>query len=433
MTLQHVLIFYSHQQDKELWSELLQHFTVSAYLLDQEPEECMPAHPPSAIVVFDSSKEEKGIESLPSIVDAYPDKPLFLVVEDPSKAYLLAALKQRVHHFFTLPPKEGVLLNAVLKVVPSRPPTPWHRKVQTWLQGLWRRMRPAGNAREDPLPALHRQPPAPSSELFLPEKQLILDESYDMLVLFFGNFSVYSKHSAMPPMKGKKNITILAYLLFYHHKLIHKDVLMDQFWRDHTTSSAKNSLNVAIYSIRKNLSKIFKDEDVIIYDQESYGLNPELKIITDTEKFMHFWKKGSRIETTQGIEKALSTYNTALEIYKQEFLPSLRFDDWCEYERENLKEIYLFILNRLGNYFFERKQYEACINICKRMLDEDDCLEEVYRKLICCYSMTGLNDLAIRQYFKCKKTLHQELNMAPSEQTEQLYRSLQSGEQIRNC
>ena len=155
-------------------------------------------------------------------------------------------------------------------------------------------------------------------------------------------------------------------MLLHHHKSVHRDILIDRFWPDHNSAAAKNSLNVAICSIRKNLSEVVKDQEVILFENESYCINPELEIITDIEKFTYYWEKGKAIEATQGLKNALHAYNKAVALCQEDFLGNLRFEDWCESERDNLREIYLFILNRLSTYFYDQQNYYGCINICKK-------------------------------------------------------------------
>ena len=199
---------------------------------------------------------------------------------------------------------------------------------------------------------------------------------------------------------------------------------MELFWGDVAPSSARNSLNVAISSIRKDLETLLEGRNTIIYENECYSINPELAILTDVEQFNYFWDKGKVIESTQGLEHALGAYNKALSLYRNDFLQHMLYEEWCEGERDTLKETYLFILNRLSVYYFANKQYDACINIGKKMLQKDNWLEDVHRKLIECYHALGLNDLAIRQYRKCEDTLKKELDVQPSNQTLELLKKI---------
>lgn len=59
--------------------------------------------------------------------------------------------------------------------------------------------------------------------------------------------------------------------------------------------------------------------------------------------------------------------------------------------------------------------------VFRMMLEKDDCLENIHRKLILCYYQLGRRDLAIRQYHKCVEALQKELNIEPSLSTKELF------------
>ena len=432
-----IALFHSPHQENDFDEVFNQDFNIVSYPLDQTVTREFLSPKPSLAIIFDASKEEQGIARLEEIKTNFPNLPLFLMVEDPSKAYLMAALRFKVSNFLTLPINNSELRQLILQAINSNKQQSTSQKIWRWCFSFFNR--PPSNLAAIPeiTPKIEESKKLEDWDtephLYLHFPKINPEErsrTYDMSVQFFGNLNIDVREKPIPRITGEKNTTIMAYLLFHHHRPTHREILMEQFWSDFTPSSAKNSLNVAICSLRKNLSKTFPGQEVIVYDQQSYGINPELKIITDTEKFIHCWKKGNAIESSQGLAPALEIYNSAVNYYKAEFLANLRFENWCEYERDNLKEIYLYILNKLGIHFFSQKEYDACINIGKKMLKEDICLEEVHRKMMKSYYLLGQIDLAHMQYFRCKKALHEELNLNPSEQTVELFNRIQNGRPV---
>ncbi|MBK8192159.1 MAG: winged helix-turn-helix domain-containing protein [Lewinellaceae bacterium] len=395
--------------------------------LDQQPD---------LVIICDSSKEEQGIARLEEVKTRFPNLPLFLIVEDPSKAFLMAALRFKVSRLFTLPLDVDEFRHAILQVVKKNKKIGTFEKIGNWFYNFQQHAQSLMSALSEPdneheeYGAEEVWPKNPHPYLHLPNTKLETDRNYDMSVQFFGNLNIEVREKPKPHIRGTKNTTVLAYLLFHHHRLTHREILMEKFWCDISPSCAKNSLNVAICSLRKNLMESFPNQDVIVFDNQSYGINPEMKVITDTEKFIYHWKAGNAIESEHGLAAAISAYNNAVDYYKDEFLSNLRLENWCEYERDNLKEIYLYILNKLGIHFFGLMEYDTCINIGKKMLREDICLEEVHRKLMRSYYLLGQPDLAHLQYFKCKKALQEELNLKPSEPTVELFNRIQNGKPV---
>lgn len=437
MRKQDIIFFYSHEKEKALVNEFCPDTNVLFSPLDQSFKKKKIDTGIPLIIIYDSSKGGKSLNKLKDIKYNLPQSPLLLLVKNPTKEYLMAALNYRVSAFFQLPVKNEKVIMAINKILKQQKKGPLLKVIWEWLrliphltQSLIRgTVAPFKQYRSD-LKNLEKLGIAPHNLLPFIGQESESDNAYDLNVQFFGPLRVKIRGKTVPNIKGKKNTLVLAYLLFNHHKSVHRDVLIDRFWSDVNMACAKNSLNVAICNIRKDLAKVLQDQEVILYENESYCINTQLEIITDVEKFKYFWKKGRAIEASQGLSNALHAYNKAVALYQEEFLGNLRYEDWCESERANLREIYLFILNRLSAYFFEQKNYYACINICKKMLSTDECLEEVYRKLMKCYYALGLTDIAFKQYFKCKKVLEEELALQPSKPTIELFEKIQNGKTI---
>ncbi len=386
------------------------------------------------IVLWNSAQEAAGIARLDEIRLEHPEVPVLLVVNNPSREYLLAALQYPVEGVLTLPLDQQQFQQILRRVARTMRP----RGLGQWLERGWTRMEkslrrafagwPApGRGADRGLEALGvaLQPSLPFFNQKLEQGRL-----FDIQVQFFGDLDIKIKGVSVPEIAGKKNVAVLAYLLFHHCKSIHKDILMDLFWSDVTPASARNSLNVAMCSIRKTLNQAYSAQEIILYNSDNYCINTELEVLTDVDKFIYFWKKGRAIEASQGLADALGAYDRAVALYKDEFLSSVRLDDWCETERDNLREIYLFILNRLSTYAFEQKDYNACINLCQKMLAKDECLEDIHRQLMASYQALGLTDLAQKQYFKCEKALERELSMRPSETTRALFQKIKNGRSV---
>ncbi len=249
----------------------------------------------------------------------------------------------------------------------------------------------------------------------------------DLKIRFFQELCIEFKGKKVRKIPGKKIGSILAYLLYYHHQPIHREKLMALFWGERSPSSANNSLNVAIYTIRKHFQSVFPEQEIILYRNDSYVINPELDISSDSGLFMDYWQKARSIEVSQGLEAAIGVYNKALALYRGDFLENMLYEEWCEAERDNLKEIYLLMLERSSTYFFNEGLYTASINICRKILAKDPCLEYSYRRLIICYDRLGLRDKAIRQFQKCARILSEELGVEPSEETKRIFVEISEG------
>ena len=380
---------------------------------------------PGLILFILEENNQNSLERLETIQRRLKTVPIIVLADNPAQAEIIEVFRRGVDDFFTFPLNEQAFLKSVLQhsitayLTAAGYASPLKRATQV-LSKYWRaslnRFRRKQQDYELDTSALRFIPNELASS-FLEEPNI---DFYDIRIQFFGQLKVEMRGNTLPPIPGKKVNSILAYLLYNHAKPIHREKLMGKFWGDNAPSSARNSLNVAIHTIRKQFQEILPEQDVLIYQNQYYSINSNLDIITDVELFMQYWQKGNRIEKEQGLENALGAYNKAAALYQGDFLEDMLYEEWSEAFRDNLKETYLFILDRQSNYFFSKKAYGVAINICKKMLAKDPCMEDVHRKLIICYKKIGHRDKAVRQYQKCEQILRTELNMPLSEETKAL-------------
>jgi len=247
----------------------------------------------------------------------------------------------------------------------------------------------------------------------------------DLDVRLFGRLSITFAGKKLPVFPGRKKEMILAYLLYHHGQVFHREQLMEKFWPDCEPSSARNSLNVTIHAIRSYLSSFCSpDNEFLIFQRESYQWNPDLYLVTDVQIFREIWKGRHRTEEVDNVQADL---RKAYELYQGDLLQNLPYAEWCQEEREHLREIFIQICDRLSQIHFEREEFRLAIPYCERMLEIDPCLEEAYRMLMVCYARGGKRNLAIRQFEKCKRTLHRELSIEPSQLTRDTATAIQEG------
>lgn len=424
-----IIFFSAGVHEKQLYNYLLEKANIVTFPFGYDLQKRDIVRKKTLAILWYSQGDNKVFNKIQSLHQKFPKLPIILIGENPSAKDLLKVINHKVDNFLTLPLNKAEIHNSIEKLVGSSIEKDlWKQlgrsKVGKSLFQLWT------DFRED-----YKQDMASGSLAIIPAQysRLLADPKpekgkiYDLNIYFFDSLRITREGKPIPAIKGKKNKSLLAYLLYHHHKPIHREVLMDKFWGDVSPDSARNSLYVAICNIRKYFTAIFPNREVILLENDCYAINSELEILTDIDQFHFFHKKGKSIETLQGLKHALGAYNKALALYKGDFLGRMPFEEWCEPIRANLIEIYLFILNQECVYFSDRNEYDACIQIGKKMLEKDSCLEEVHRKLMRSYYALGLNDLSIRQYLTCKETLEKELNIHPSSQTQELFRQIQAG------
>lgn len=382
------------------------------------------AFPPQEVVIFilDGPLAE-ALPYLEAIPQKLPGAPVILIAEKPDREDIIQAFRLGVKDclLFPLEPDEfRKTLEGHWKSNNFQAGKPqcrrWKERLLNWLGIV--------PVQRIPSPAslkLGIRPDGLPESFFLPKGRQEL-AGHEVEAQFFGSFRLRVRGQDLPLLPGEKVNALFAYLLYNRQKPVHREILLSRFWEYTSPSSARKSLNVAIHTLRQHLQECLPDMEFIQYYNDNYLANPELDIITDVDQFLSYWHKGRAIEASHGPKEALEYYTAATTLYRGDFLEDMHYEEWCEQERDNLKETYLILLDRLGTFFLQEEACEMAGKIFRMMLEKDDCLENVHRKLILCYYRLGRRDKAIRQYYKCSESLRKELNIEPSQSTKELFR-----------
>jgi DNA-binding SARP family transcriptional activator len=85
---------------------------------------------------------------------------------------------------------------------------------------------------------------------------------------------------------------------------------------------------------------------------------------------------------------------------------------------------FLRAADQLAELYIAENQLSSAIELCRRILAEDNCWERAYRYLMRVYHEFGDQGQVARTYQKCVRTLREELDVSPAEETVILYNQL---------
>jgi DNA-binding SARP family transcriptional activator len=173
-----------------------------------------------------------------------------------------------------------------------------------------------------------------------------------------------------------------------------------------------------------------KDVPVIVYSDGTYRLHPDMRLWLDIEEFDKLVERGRLHEDVGETDQATAAYEFATGLYRGEFLADDPYDDWAALIRERLRLAYLDTLGRLGNLHFNAGRYASSGYLCRRIIEEDPCREDAYRRLMRCYSRQGQPHLALIQYRVCAGALRSELGVEPDLATVKLHDQIRHHESV---
>ena len=217
---------------------------------------------------------------------------------------------------------------------------------------------------------------------------------------------------------------VFQYLLIHQGRPIRRDVLMELQWPDHTRNSARNNLNVALYSLRNTLDGPVQGVQPILYQDGCYRLNPELTWWIDRNEFLSTLHHAESARRDGRPRQAADAYEQAVHLYRGPLFEDDPAGEWFLPEQRQLGELYLQALEHLAAAYFELGELGEAVRAGQLAVGTDPCCEPAHRILMRCFGSQHQRQLVSRQYRSCVASLQDELGVPPGEETVQLFREL---------
>lgn len=219
---------------------------------------------------------------------------------------------------------------------------------------------------------------------------------------------------------------VFQYLLMHQGRPVRRDVLMDLEWPEHSPGSARNNLNVTLYSLRNILDPEGTDIRVILHEEGCYLLNPALTFWIDRNEFLKMTHDVQSARQVGNVQHAVDAARTAVQLYRGPLFEDDTASEWYLPEQRQLKEIYLETLEYLAETYFDCGQLPEAVECARQAISADLCYEAAHRLLMRCYARQHQQQLVSRQYRLWAAALHDELDVCPAAETVRLLHTLTS-------
>ncbi len=205
---------------------------------------------------------------------------------------------------------------------------------------------------------------------------------------------------------------------------LHKEQIIDRLWPELDLEEGDRDFKVALNAIYKVLEPERKPraESRFIQRHELvYSLNLD-QIRVDADDFEALVAQGNQVLLDQPAA-AVDHYHQALALYKGDYLPERRYEDWTSAERERLQLLALGTMTTLADLLVAQNPLES-IRLTQHVLTIDPVWEAAYRVQMQAYLNQGNRPLALRTYQKCVEMLQSELGVDPLPETQQFYQQI---------
>lgn len=267
--------------------------------------------------------------------------------------------------------------------------------------------------------------PAPVAISSSPQDEFWPTTHHPLLsVYLLGAFRVYLNDLLIEKWSGVKSRLVFKYLVLNKGQPVHQEVLMEHLWPQADPDSARRSLYQAVYLLRQALQTAVSDTPLILTEDSAYQLHPDVAVWVDKDAFSAALLAGRKLEEQGAMALAVRQYEAAENLYEGDLLPEDPYEEWLLVAREDLKLAYLDILDRLSRQYMQEQRFGLCVSYCRKILQHDNCREDIHRRLMRVYVQQGQRHLAVQQFHRCEQTLRQELAIDPMPATREIYQEL---------
>lgn len=204
--------------------------------------------------------------------------------------------------------------------------------------------------------------------------------------------------------------SLLAYLLLHRHAPQSRQHVSFVLWPGSTEAHARGSMRKLLHQLTHALLYPNRMLDV---NAKTVQWRPDAAFTLDVAEF----------ETAAGDLDSLHSLCRAVELYRGDLLPSC-YDEWIIPERERLLQLFTTALNRIIFMLESQRDYSNAIHYAQIFLRHAPVHEEIYRRLMRLYALSGDRAGALHTYHTCATVLERELNVEPCADTRQAYEQI---------
>ena len=251
---------------------------------------------------------------------------------------------------------------------------------------------------------------------------------YQLRVSTLGNFQTLRGGQEIPTTGWNREKTrqLFQLLLTFRHTPLEREQIYEHLWPGADPAVSARNFKVALntlFNVLEPERKVGSESAYVLRDGSTYRLRPEADVWLDADAFLSAVQLAENLPAGE-MEAATRHLEQAVALYQGEYLPDTRYESWAAAEREHLVVLFLRAADRLCELFVQAERYEETIDLCYRILGQDNCWERAYRYLMIVYDRLGNRGQIARTFQRCQQTLEDELAVSPAEETLTLYHSL---------
>jgi DNA-binding SARP family transcriptional activator len=241
----------------------------------------------------------------------------------------------------------------------------------------------------------------------------------------FGSGSARYGEQLLDGFPSQQIHLLLCYILLNRHYPVNRETLASVFWGEYSTAVSKKHLSKAIWRLRRAFQNInIPVEEYLSITPDSISFLDSTQYYLDIEVFEDIVSRYQNINGNKLLSHQAKELQEAVSLYSGDLLEGV-YLDWALNERERLGLLYQNALVQLMDYHEVNSAYNHALDYGRLLLRRGETYENVHRKMMRLYWLSGQRSAALSQYKQCQQILQQEFNASPSPETVSLYRQIQ--------
>lgn len=236
----------------------------------------------------------------------------------------------------------------------------------------------------------------------------------------FGELQVEQGSRRTARFQTQKIATLLAYLAYHLGRAYPREVLIELLWPECVPSAGRNSLSVALSSLRQLLEPPgVAAGSVLRADRASVGLNPSV-VTVDVVEFEKALRCAAASRNPADRADCLAV---AVKLHQDGLLPGY-YEDWIRLEQDKTAAKYFKALQQLIQHLEQVGDLKSAIDYAREGVGVDPLREDAHCELIRLYVAAGQPTDALQQYRQLEGILEREFEGTPSAETQACIRDL---------
>ncbi len=236
-------------------------------------------------------------------------------------------------------------------------------------------------------------------------------------IRLLGEFHLLFDGQPVSGLNADRPQSLLAYLLLHRDTPKSRQHLAFSLWPDSTEGQARTNLRNLLHTLRRSLPE---PETFLAADTATVQWQPKASYDLDVARFEAALQQAAHTDDSATIQHCLET---AVSLYQGDLLPG-NYDDWIIPLRESLRQQYQEALNKLVHLLESTGALRQAVRYAQRLLQLDPFDETAAVQLMRIQAQSGDKAGVRRTYQTLHASLRREIDVAPSEATQDAYAQL---------